>query len=270
MVAEAELKRAMWRHVSPGNYDCLVYPFDLHHLDSHIHPHFVIFNTGSKLVKPAVEQAFYTTCGVMQNSDELRRLLGCIKEIYQYWMSFPVPTSFKNGVKPGPSLHTIETTSTRRTRVGRKRSSAASDETSICTGYLLDTLSSVTTRRFGKGGMRTASRRGSASHASSGTRKSRRIADRAGDPDPSSSHYNCQTLTQHNLKLHGTTDPRSGETVERITRWLGQCQEAAPKKRHRRTSNDNSVDPKRARHRSAILQFEQVHHDFNLLSQPRT
>ena len=81
-------------------YIALPYPYHLYKLVSHVHPHFVIFDTGSKLVKENIEQGFYEACSEMNNGDELRHLLHRIKEIYRYWMGHPVPTSFTNGVIP--------------------------------------------------------------------------------------------------------------------------------------------------------------------------
>ena len=77
----------------PETFITIKYPYHLYGLVSHIRPHFVVFNTGSKLVKENIEQGFYEACSEMNNGDELCHLLHRIKEIYRYWMGHPVPKS---------------------------------------------------------------------------------------------------------------------------------------------------------------------------------
>src|SRR5258708_15687400 len=227
----------------------LKYPYHLYGLVSHIRPHIVIFNTGSKLVKEDIERGFYEACSEMNNGDELRRSLDRIKGIYHYWMSYCVPTSFTNGVIPDHPEHAAETstTLTGRTRIGRKRLHTISDAASTSATNFPDiSYSSASTGHGGSTGRggRTSSGSRSVSHASGRTCKSRRIAGRTGvDGNPSPSTNSRHALTQLKLKLHGMTNPQPSENNERVNHWFDQCKKAVLK-RHRQTSPDDYLHPK--------------------------
>ena len=65
----------------------LDFPYNRHGLRSHIHPHFVIYNTGRKLKHKDNLEKFNESCQKMENKDALMESLDSILTIYCGWMA---------------------------------------------------------------------------------------------------------------------------------------------------------------------------------------